>query len=45
MWLSVVDFADKAELEELQQYARAMFYDTFKWEDLETTGVGAKKEE
>lgn len=41
MWLSVISCTESAEMEELQEYARAMFYDTFDWDDLQTTSVGS----
>lgn len=45
MWLSVIDCTEKAEMEDLQTYARAMFYDTFDWIDLQTTSVGSQKKD
>jgi len=43
MWLSVIDFTAKVGLDELSDYSRAMFYDTFEWNDLETTSVNSAK--
>lgn len=37
MWLSVIDLAQKLEMEEVSVYAKAMFYRGFDWDSLRTT--------
>ena len=37
MWLSVIDFAQKLEMEDLNIYAKGMFYRGFDWDTLRTT--------
>ena len=44
MWLSVIDFTSKVGLDDLCDYSRAKFYETFEWNDLLTTSTSAKKE-
>ena len=45
MWLSVIDFTSKSGLDDLCDYSRAKFYDTFEWNDLLTTSTNAVKKE
>lgn len=37
MWLSVIDTTEKCEIDDLNEYARAMFYQTFEWDTILTT--------
>lgn len=39
MWLSVIDFTQKLGLDELSDFSRAKFYDTFEWDNILTTSL------
>ena len=45
MWLSVIDFTSRVGMDELCDYSREIFYNTFQWEDLLTTSKTKKEKE
>jgi len=44
MWLSVIDFADRAGLETLRDHANDVFYESFEWQELQTDAWERKRE-
>ena len=41
-WLSVIDMTSREGMDELSDYARAMFYDKFEWDELRTDNIAKK---
>ena len=44
MWLSVIDFTARTGMDDLSDYARDRFYESFEWENLHTDAYKRSKE-
>ena len=45
MWLSIIDITTKLERQDLTEFGRARFYETFEWDSLLTTSIETRKEQ